>query len=237
MRAQREVTIRVLRRALPAATAYAPLPLRRAWPEPRRPPGSCRSSHDFTRSVRRHGPAFRGPQPAGAGGLYGRDLRQCAAAVLGAAAVHQDGAAAARRLAGGVVGGDGVLPVAAARGLCLCALPDADPQPHDSGGDASGAAGGRAADAAAVDRERVGRAADLGLRVLAARACSRSRSGCRSSRSPPTIRCCRPGSSAPAIPTAPIPISSTPPRISAASWRCCPIRCCWSRCSRCARRT
>ena len=30
-------------------------------------------------------------------------------------------------------------------------------------------------------------------------------------------------------------ISSMPPRISAVSWRCCPIRCCWSRCSRCAR--
>ena len=38
-----------------------------------------------------------------------------------------------------------------------------------SGGDASGAAGGRAADAAAVDCERVGRAADLRLCVLAAR--------------------------------------------------------------------
>ena len=66
-------------------------------------------------------------------------------------------------------------------------------------------------------------------------ACSRSRSGCRSSRSPPTIRCCRPGSCAPAIPTAPTRISSMPPPISAVSWRCCPIRCCWSRCSRCAR--
>ena len=69
--------------------------------------------------------AFRCPQPAGAGGLHGSDLRQRVAAVLGAAAVHKNGAAAARRLAGGVVGGDGVLPVAAARRLCLCALPDA----------------------------------------------------------------------------------------------------------------
>ena len=68
-------------------------------------------------------------------------------------------------------------------------------------------------------------------------ACSRSRSGCRSLRWRPTIRCCRPGSSAPAIPTVPIPTSSMPPRISAVSWRCCPIRCCWSRCSRCARKT
>ena len=108
-------------------------------------------------------------KPAGPGRLHRRDLRQRAAAVLGAAAVHQDGAAAARRLAGGVVGGDGVLPVAAARRLRLCAFPDADPQPRDPGGGASGAAGGRVADAAAVDFERVGRSADLRLCVLAAR--------------------------------------------------------------------
>ena len=73
-------------------------------------------------AVRRRGPAVRLPEPAGPDRLHRRDLRQRAAAVLGAAAVHQDGAAAARRLAGGVVGGDGVLPVAAARRLCLCAL-------------------------------------------------------------------------------------------------------------------
>ena len=119
--------------------------------------------------VRRHGAAFRSAKPAGAGGLHRRDLRQRAAAVLGAAPVHQDGAAAARRLAGGVVGGDGVLPVAAARRLRLCAFPDADPQSHRSGRGASGAAGGRDADAAAVDRKRLGRAADFGLCVLAAR--------------------------------------------------------------------
>jgi hypothetical protein len=52
-----------------------------------------------------------------------------------------------------------------------------------------------------------------------------------------TIRCCRPGSSAPVIPTVPTLTSSMPRRISAVFWRCCPIRCCWSRCSRCARRT
>ena len=33
-------------------------------------------------------------------------------------------------------------------------------------------------------------------------ACSRCRSACRSSRSPPTLRCCRPGSRAPIIPAA-----------------------------------
>ena len=135
----------------------------------RRPPVSSRSFDDFSRSVRFSGPAFRKPEPAGPGRLHRRDLRQCAAAVFGAAAVHQDGAAAARRLAGGVVGGDGVLPVAAARRLCLCAFSDAAPQPRDSRGDPSGAARGRDADAAAVDLERVGRSADFGLCVLAAR--------------------------------------------------------------------
>src|ERR1700736_4566030 len=106
---------------------------------------------------------------AGPDRLYVSHLCQRAAAVLGATPVHQDGAAAAWRLAGGVVGGDGVFPVAAARRLCLCALSDADPQPLDSGGGTSRAAGDRAADAAAVDRERVGRAADVGLCVLVAR--------------------------------------------------------------------
>ena len=177
------------------------------------------------------------PKPAGAGGLHGSDLRQRVAAVLGAAAVHQNGAAAARRFAGGVVGGDGVLPVAAARRLCLCALPDAAEEPHVAGGDPSGAAGGRAADAAAVDCRRDGASRRPRAMRSGCSACSRSRSGCRFSRWRPTIRCCRPGSCAPAIPTVPIPIFSMPPRISAASWRCCPIRCCWSRCSRCAAKT
>src|SRR6266702_4906645 len=130
--------------------------------------GLSRSSHGFDRATRRHGAAVLVTQPAAADGLYGRDLRQCAAAVFGAAAVHQNGAAAARRLAGGVVGGDGVLPVAAARRLCLRALSDATPQPHDSGGGASGAADRRAADAAAVDCERVGRTTGIRLCLLAA---------------------------------------------------------------------
>ena len=67
-------------------------------------------------------------------------------------------------------------------------------------------------------------------------ACSWCRSGCRSSRSRPTIRCCRPGSCVPAIRTARIPTSSTPPRMSAAFSRCCPTRSCWNRCCRCAPR-
>src|ERR1700730_763792 len=136
-------------------------------PRRRRPPGSSRSLHDFSRSVRGHGQAIREPKLAGADGLYRRHLCQRAAAVLGTAVVHQNGAAAARRLAGGVVGGDGVFPVAAAWRLCLRALSDAAAQPHDSGDRASGAAGDRIADAAAVDCERLGGTADLRLCVLA----------------------------------------------------------------------
>ena len=60
-----------------------------------------------------------------AGHLRGGDLPLGRAVVRGAADVHQDGAAAARRLAAGVVGGDGVLPGRAARRLCLCASADA----------------------------------------------------------------------------------------------------------------
>src|SRR5882757_8853416 len=74
-----------------------------------------------------------------------------------------------RRLAGGVVGGDGVFPVAAARRLCLCAFSDQAQESRDAGRGASAAARRRPADAAIVDRGRMGRAADLGLRVLAAR--------------------------------------------------------------------
>ena len=85
--------------------------------------------------------------------------------------------------------------------------------------------------------ERLGRAADLGLCVLAARpvrgldraAVLRARR--QQSAAAGLVRPHRPSQ------TAPIPISSTPPRTSAVSWRCCPIRCCWSRCSRCARKT
>src|SRR5665213_1058117 len=137
---------------LPVTLPYAPLP----FP----PSASCRirrrSLYDFIRYVR---PASPGPQPAGADRLHVRDLRQ-RAVVLGAAAVHQNGAAAARRLAGGVVCGDGVLPVAAARRLCLCALSDAAPQPPDSGGDPSRVAGDRVADAAVVGRGWLGRTAE-----------------------------------------------------------------------------
>ena len=126
--------------------------------------------------------------------------RSSSGAAVRSAAVHQDGVAAARRLARGVVGGDGVLPVAARR-LCLCASCR------------SAAARSRSRsisrylvialpDLAAVDRGGLGRAADLAM-ASGCSACLRSRSGCRSSRSPPTIRCCKlPSSFAPAIPTA-----------------------------------
>src|SRR6266702_5935209 len=131
--------------------------------------GLSRSSHGFDRATRRHGAAVLVTQPAAADGLYGRDLRQCAAAVFGAAAVHQNGAAAARRLAGGVVGGDGVLPVAAAGRLRLCASADADQEPRRSRRGPSRVAGRRLRHAAARHRRRLCRASGLRLRVLAAR--------------------------------------------------------------------
>ena len=84
-----------------------------------------------------------------------------------------------------------------------------------SGGDSSCGAGRGAADAAAVDRKRVGEPPAAVMRS-GCWACSRSRSACRFLRSPPTIRCCRHGLSAPAIPTDPIPISSMRRRTSAA---------------------
>ncbi len=111
-------------------------------------------------------------------------------------------------------------------------------EPHRSGRGASGAAGcGLRHAAARRSRSAYGEPPTSRLRRSGCSACSRCRSACRSSRSPPTTRCCRPGSCAPATPTGPIPISSMRRPISAAFWRCCPIRSCWSRCSRCARRT
>src|SRR5450432_40401 len=148
---------------LPVTLPYAPLP--RQWRAAGIPPPALSLSlHVLICCVRS---ALRGPKPADPDRLHISHLCQRAAAVFGAAAVHQDGTAAAWRLAGGVVGGDGVLSVAAARRLCLCALSDAAAQPHDSGDRASGAAGDRIADAAAVDCERLGRTPDLGLCVLA----------------------------------------------------------------------
>ena len=82
----------------------------------------------------------------------------------------------------------------------------------------------------------LGRAAGAMDRALARRpVCGFDRAAVLRARRP-TIRCCRPGSCAPAIRTARIPISSTPPRTSAAFSRCCPIRSCSSRCCRCAPR-
>ncbi|MGY3469442.1 hypothetical protein ACVW0I_006313 [Bradyrhizobium sp. LM6.11] len=130
---------------------------------------SCWSFHGFDRATRRHGAAVLVTQPAAADGLHRRDLRQRATAVLGAAAVHENGAAAARRLAGGVVGGDGVLPVAAAGGLRLCAFVDAGEEPHRSGGGASPAADYGVRHVAARHRLRLWRSARFGLRDLAAR--------------------------------------------------------------------
>ncbi|MGY4597643.1 hypothetical protein ACVWXL_005389 [Bradyrhizobium sp. GM22.5] len=133
------------------------------------PAGICWSFHGFDRATRRHGAAVIVTQPAAADGLHRRDLRQRAVAVLGAAAVHEDGPAAARRLAGGVVGGDGVLPVAAAGGLRLCAFVDAGEEPHRSGGGASPAADYSVRHVAARHRLGLWRSARFGLRGLAAR--------------------------------------------------------------------
>ena len=101
--------------------------------------------------------------------VHGGHLRQRRAAVRGAADVHQDGAAAARRRAVGVVGGDGVLPGRAARGLRLRALAHAlragarvDRRP--SRGD-----GRRRVRAAAVDRDRLGAPAGVRRSVMADR--------------------------------------------------------------------
>src|SRR6185312_5290134 len=130
----------------------------------RRPPGRSRSVHEFARCRRRSacrdGAAHRRAQPPGAGGLYRGDLRQRSAAVFGAALVHQDGAAAARRLAGGVVGGDGVFPVAVARRLRLRAFPDAGQKSRRSGRGASGALVRGVGEPAALDRHLLGLAAD-----------------------------------------------------------------------------
>ena len=100
-----------------------------------------------------------------------------------------------------------------------------------------GAAGDRAAHAAAVDCRRLGRAAIVGLCVLAAgvvRSLDRAAVLCARGQQSAAAGLVRPH---PGIQMLPIHTSSMRPRISAASWRCCPIRCCWSRCSRCARKT
>ena len=66
----------------------------------------------------------------------------------------------------------------------------------------------------------LGPAAARSARRSGCSACSRSRSGCRSSRSPPTARCCRPGSRAPITRRRRTRIFSMPPAMSEASWRC-----------------
>ncbi len=162
---------------------------------------------------------------AGFDRLHVRDFRQRPAAVLGAAAVHQDGAAAARRFARGVVGGDGVFPVAAARGLRLRTSSHAAIRNrmipvvvH------LGLLVVAFALAAAVDRKRLGQPAVERLRDLAARAVYGLDRPAVFSRWPPTIRCCRPGSCTPDILMGRIPISCMRRPTSAVSWRCCPIR-------------
>src|ERR1700753_4428278 len=99
------------RPALPVPRRYDPMA--GAGFESRAPPGvTGRSFHDVACLAFRLRPTLRVAKPASPDRVYGGDFRQRPLAVFRAAAVHQDGAAAARRLAGGVVGGDGVLPVA-----------------------------------------------------------------------------------------------------------------------------
>ena len=151
-------------------------------------------------------------------------LGERGAPVHGAADVHQDGAAAVRRRAVGVVGGDGVLPGRAARGLRLRASAEATLSP-----------GTRSVVihlgvmVAAISRcrsrsPRVGTGRRRGRGVLAHRAvrgldrpavlCARR----------DAARCCRPGSPHRPSGTPRTPIFSMPPAMSAASSRCCPTR-------------
>src|SRR3569623_973892 len=129
--------------------------------------GRLRSCHDLFVTGRCG--TVRHAQPCCARGLYRDDFHERAAAVLGTAAVHENGAAAARRLARGVVGGDGILPVAAARRLCLCACADDVEEPAGAGRDSPCLAGDGVCIPAAVHRKRLGRAARQWLCVLATR--------------------------------------------------------------------
>src|SRR5258706_4128333 len=110
------------RPALLAASPYAPLrPSGARAAGCGRPPGSSRSFHAFSRSARCHGAAFRQPKPAGADRLHLGDFCQRAAAVFGATLVHQDGAAAARRVGRGCGRVDWV--VSRSRSLPACPFP------------------------------------------------------------------------------------------------------------------
>ncbi len=178
---------------LPVRRGYAPL---RAF---RRPAGMVRSLHAID-AVRHREPVVRREERARPRRLHRRDLHQRAAAVRGAAAVHQAGAAAARRLAGGVVGGDGVLPVAIARRLSLRALPDAVENAAHAPVVIHLALLAVAALALPLSIASAGASRRQAATRSGCSACSPPRSACRSSRSPRTTRCCRHGSSAPATP-------------------------------------
>ena len=105
----------------------------------------------------------------GSGRVHGRGIHQRILAVRRAADVHAHGSAAPRRLSIGLVGGHGVLPDHAVRRLRLRAYPDA-------GGAAAGrrrrprrAAYHSRADAAFVNRRKLGRSAGPRDGVLAHR--------------------------------------------------------------------
>ncbi len=101
--------------------------------------------------------------------IHRHDFPVCAASVLGAADVRQDGAAAARRLAVGVVGGDGLLSRCAAARLrlraCVDTLSRSAPCRHRAPLRFRAGAYG----AAACDRGRMGQAAGGLCRAMADR--------------------------------------------------------------------
>ncbi len=79
---------------------------------------------------------------------------------------------------------------------------------------------------------RAGPSRRPGMPISGSSGCSRSRSGCRSSRLRPTRRCLQAWFARTGHPHArPIPTFSMPPRTSAACSRCSAIRSCSSRCS------
>ena len=146
-------------------------------------------------------PAARRPprQPAppaavDAVAVHGDDVPLGAAAVLDPADVRQDGAAGARRLAVGVGGGDVLLPGRAAGRLLLRAPPH---PPCSAPADAASSTSACAcwpSSCCRSDCRRAGASRRRASPICGSSACSRSASACRSSPSPPTRRCCRPGS-------------------------------------------
>ena len=161
------------------------------------------------------------------GAVRGDDVPFRLPAVLHPAAVRQDGAAGARRLLVGVGRGAAVLPGRAARRLRLRASADALCAAGVDRLRASRASRCWRSSCCPSDCRRPGASRRRAIPISGSSACSPWPSGCRSSPSPPTRRCCRRGSRARAIRTRRIPTSSTAPPTSAASSPCSAIRSCF----------